>query len=65
VESIHCIECGGYVASTRALEYRTRTGRPQAATPRPGPCVCARPTLFMPRYRQSLQPIGGSSPRSA
>ena len=66
MESIHCIECGGYVATTPTLQYRTRTARPDAAIPRPGPCTCARPTLYMPRYRQSaLSPAGGSTPRSA
>ncbi|PYP48637.1 MAG: hypothetical protein DMD42_00750 [Gemmatimonadetes bacterium] len=53
VESIHCIECGGYVANTRWLEYRTRTGRPEAARPHDRPCTCAKPTLYMPHRRAS------------
>ena len=53
MDSIHCIECGGYVANTRRFEYRTRVGRPEAAPAHDRPCTCVNPTLYMPGRRAS------------
>jgi hypothetical protein len=66
MDSIHCIECGGYVANTRRLEYRTRAGRPEAAPAHDRPCTCVKPLLYMPGRRASMpQRVPTGVPRGA
>jgi hypothetical protein len=53
VESIHCIECGGYVRNMRRVEYRARAAGPDSVAPLDRPCTCTKPTLYMPVFRAS------------
>ncbi len=55
MESIHCIDCGGYITNTRHVEYRSRLARPQAAPLRYAACSCAKPTLYMPVFHTSAR----------
>lgn len=59
MESIHCVNCGGYVGTPRTVMYRARSAQPAAAAPRDRACGCAQPTLLMPVFRAS-----GSQPRA-
>jgi len=43
MESIHCIDCGGYIANTRPALLRY------------APCSCAKPTLYMPVFHTSAR----------
>ncbi|HEX4574129.1 MAG TPA: hypothetical protein VH158_03300 [Gemmatimonadales bacterium] len=50
MDSIHCLECGGYVANMRRAEYRARSAGSRAAPRREQPCTCAKPILYMPEF---------------
>ncbi len=59
MESIHCIDCGGYVAKPRNVAYRARAAHPHVATPHGRACSCARPTLLLPVFRGApREPLG-------
>lgn len=55
MESIHCINCGGYITNTRRIEYRSRLATPRPAPLRYAPCACAKPTLYMPVFHTSAR----------
>jgi hypothetical protein len=50
MDSIQCLECGGYVANMRRAEYRARSADFRAAPRREQPCSCAKPILYMPVF---------------
>lgn len=68
MESIHCIDCGGYVAKPRNVAYRARAAHLEVATAHDRACTCLRPTLLKPVFRASapeLLGVGAPSGRDA
>jgi len=63
MESIHCIDCGGYVKRPRNVAYRASAAYPPVARPHARACTCARPTLVKPVFRVSArEPLAVGAP---